>query len=321
MIISMSHLILNLKKWTLPLSMFIGALSFFIVDNIDFTVHDKRLIMNIVQNLQQFLLFMMLFMSFCKIKVRQLKLQKWMLILITIQIIPFAILGILFHFYPMSDFRLIGECAMLCLICPTATAASVVTMKLGGKQSVVVTYTFIINILSAFIIPLVIPLLYESEYNINDFIISFVGILSKTIPLLLLPMLAAIILRRILPNLHSVICAHAGLAFYIWAVGLALAISVTTKALVRSEESLYNLLGIAVVSLLCCVFQFIFGRVIGGKYNNKVEGTQSLGQKNTVFIIWVAYTFMNPVLALSGGFYSIWHNLINTFQLRKYNSD
>ncbi len=317
----MSHFIHNLKKWTLPLSMIIGALSFFIVDNIDFTNRAKSLIMDIVQNLQQFLLFMMLFMSFCKIKFRQLKLQKWMLILLAMQIIPFAILGILFHFYPESDYRLIGECAMLCLICPTATAASVVTMKLGGKQSVVVTYTFIINILSALIIPSVIPLLYESEYNINNFIISFWRILSKTIPLLLLPMLAAIIIRFIMPKLHSIICAHAGLAFYIWAVGLALAISVTTKAMVRSKESLYNLSGIAVVSFICCLLQFIFGRIIGGKYNNKVEGTQSLGQKNTVFIIWVAYTFMNPVLALSGGFYSIWHNLINTFQLRKYNND
>ena len=82
----------------------------------------------------------------------------------------------------------------------------------------------------------------------------------------------------------------------------------------------------AAVSLACCVFQFAAGRAIGESYDSnavkiramhtKVTAGQSLGQKNTVFIIWVAYTFMTPETAIIGGLYSIWHNIYNSWQLR-----
>ena len=31
--------------------------------------------------------------------------------------------------------------------------------------------------------------------------------------------------------------------------------------------------------------------------------------------IWVVYSFFTPVTAIVGGFYSIWHNLFNSWQL------
>ena len=42
-----------------------------------------------------------------------------------------------------------------------------------------------------------------------------------------------------------------------------------------------------------------------------------MGQKNTVFAIWMGLVFLNPVTSVVGGFYSIWHNLINSWQLYK----
>ena len=56
---------------------------------------------------------------------------------------------------------------------------------------------------------------------------------------------------------------------------------------------------------------------IGERYSDRVTAGQSFGQKNTMFLIWVAYTFMNPVTSLAGGLYSIWHNLYNSWQLYK----
>ena len=46
-----------------------------------------------------------------------------------------------------------------------------------------------------------------------------------------------------------------------------------------------------------------------------VTAGQSLGQKNTVFAIWMGYTFMTPETAIVGGLYSIWHNIYNSWQL------
>ena len=35
----------------------------------------------------------------------------------------------------------------------------------------------------------------------------------------------------------------------------------------------------------------------------------------TVFAIWLGYTFFTPVVSVAGGFYSIWHNCYNSWQL------
>ena len=74
---------------------------------------------------------------------------------------------------------------------------------------------------------------------------------------------------------------------------------------------------IAGVSLLSCLLQFLIGRLVGVSYGEPISAAQALGQKNTVFAIWLAYTFLSPVTALAGGFYSVWHNVVNSWQLRR----
>jgi BASS family bile acid:Na+ symporter len=91
----------------------------------------------------------------------------------------------------------------------------------------------------------------------------------------------------------------------------------STRAIVHARLSLLVMAGIAAVSLACCLFQFYIGRRIGARYSDTVTGGQAMGQKNTVFAIWFAYTFLTPVTAIAGGFYSVWHNLVNTWQLQK----
>ena len=75
--------------------------------------------------------------------------------------------------------------------------------------------------------------------------------------------------------------------------------------------------GIAVVTHVACLLQFSFGKWIGSHYGKRMEAGQALGQKNTVFIIWLGYTFLSPITAAAGGFYSVWHNLVNSWQLYK----
>ncbi|MBR6287668.1 MAG: transporter, partial [Bacteroidaceae bacterium] len=63
--------------------------------------------------------------------------------------------------------------------------------------------------------------------------------------------------------------------------------------------------------------QYAIGKVIGSHYGDRISAGQALGQKNTVFAIWMGYTFLSPVTAMAGGFYSIWHNIVNSYQLYK----
>ena len=78
-----------------------------------------------------------------------------------------------------------------------------------------------------------------------------------------------------------------------------------------------TLTGIALVSMLCCIIQFAAGRLTGRSIGCRIEASQALGQKNTVFGIWMGYTFWNPIVSVAGGFYTIWHNIHNTRQLYK----
>ena len=124
--------------------------------------------------------------------------------------------------------------------------------------------------------------------------------------------------------------SYPDLPFYIWAFALALAIAVTTKSIVHSELSVGLLLLMSLISLACCAFQFAAGRIVGSHYRprsgsqaveqrgkeiRKVTAGQAIGQKNTVFAIWLGYTFMTPETAIVGGLYSIWHNVYNSWQL------
>jgi hypothetical protein len=47
------------------------------------------------------------------------------------------------------------------------------------------------------------------------------------------------------------------------------------------------------------------------------ECSQSLGQKNTTFTIFLALTYGRPLIALGPTCYVIWHNLWNAWQLHQ----
>ena len=92
---------------------------------------------------------------------------------------------------PDTYWRIVIEGAMLCMICPTATAAAVVTRKLGGNVGNLMTYNIIINMAVAILIPAAAPLIHPNP-NVT-FLHSFWTIICKVFPLLLGPFLLSII--------------------------------------------------------------------------------------------------------------------------------
>lgn len=304
-----------LKDWTLPISMLSGVLGYFLYVNIHALDGTHAFMNDFLSVFQPLLLFCMLFVSFCKVHPRELKPRSWMLKLVAIQTLSFALIGMLIALFPDISGRVVLESFIICMICPTATAASVVTSKLNGSASVVVSYTVVINLVASIVIPSVVPFMHEVGRGDMDFFTSFSLIIGKVFPLLIMPLLFAWMVRFLLPKFHEKILSQKDLAFNLWAVALALAIAITVKAIVHSNEGFWSLVGIAIASLVSCLVQFYLGHLIGKRHGETVAGTQSLGQKNTIFAIWMGYTFMNPVTAMAGGFYSVWHNVINSYQL------
>lgn len=306
-------LIRFIKNWTLPISMILGAVGYFVYTGIPFLLPTRPFVNELVEIVQPVLIFLMLFISFCKVDPKELRFSRWHLWIMLIQVGVFCLLGLPLLFCPDTQWRVVLEGAMICMITPTATAAAVVTGKLGGNAQSLISYTIIINIASAVAIPIVLPMIHPNSSL--TFLPSFLLILRKVFPLLIFPFLAAWAMRGFLPHLHKKLLSLKDIAFYMWAVGLAIAIAVTVRSIVHSNIDLLFEVGIAVVSVVCCFAQFVLGRWIGGYYNDRISGGQAFGQKNTVFSIWLGATFLSPVTSMAGGFYSIWHNLFNSYQL------
>ena len=188
-----------------------------------------------------------------------------------------------------------------------------VTDKLGGSIAGIITYTIAINLAVAVLVPTFFPLIHPIEGH--TFMQAFWLILRKVFPLLILPALLALLVRYATPRLHRWIVRFKDAAFYIWAVSLCISITITVMHIHRSGCGLAVLLGIGLISLASCIIQFKLGHRVGRPFGDKVTPGQSFGQKNTVFMIWMGYTFLLPVTSVAGGLYCIWHNLYNSWQL------
>ena len=323
----------------LPVAMVAGASIYLIYHVMPEPVHRLGPCLSaVVSLLQPMLIFAMLFLTFCNIEPKELRPHRWHWWLLLIQGGVFVLLGLLaaglMKWIPEAsgNWVVLIESAMLCFVCPTATAAAVVTRKLKGDVPGITTYIVLINLLTALLVPLMLPMIQPARES--DFWTSFGLIMAKVFPLLITPCLGAWLVRYMCQKLYRRVLQYPDLAFYLWSVALTLAIAVTTKSIVKSQMDWWLILAMSAVSLLCCAIQFACGRYVGGKYRprrsfadvredvlvrarqtRKVTAGQSLGQKNTVFAIWLAYTFMTPETAIIGGLYSIWHNVYNSWQL------
>ena len=314
--IPVSGIITFIKNWTLPIAILMGIVAYFVYVNIPWLDSTHAVVNEVVAVVQPLLIFTMLFLTFLSIGPRDLHLSKWHIWVLLIQLVLFAGLALILTLMENPGLRIVLESAMLCLLCPTATAAAVVTRKLDGSAADITSYTILINMAIAVVAPALLPIAHPHPGL--TFLPTFVMIIKKVFPLLICPLFLAWIVRYTMPKVQRFLLRFRDLPFYLWAVSLALAIAVTCKAIVHSDISAVYLVAIAVVSIICCVMQFFLGKVIGSRYGNKIEGGQALGQKNTVFIIWLGYTFLNPVTAVAGGFYSIWHNIFNSYQLYRH---
>ena len=131
------------------------------------------------------------------------------------------------------------------------------------------------------------------------------------------PFLAAWLLSKCLPKVHQKLLGYHELAFYLWAVSLAIVTAQTLYSLLNDPADGFTEIMIAVGALITCCLQFFLGKTIGSIYNDRISGGQALGQKNTILAIWMAHTYLNPLSSVAPGSYVLWQNIINSWQLWK----
>lgn len=287
----------KLKPWMLPIAMVTGA--FF---------HEA---IATVQWLVPYLIFTMLFMTFCRIRPTELKPSPMILSLLAVQLFGSACLFILLK--PLN--LPLAQSAFICVLCPTATAAPVVTGMLGGNIARVATYSIASNICVALLAPFLFIWVGNQPEGLS-FAGEFAAIGSRVAPLIVLPLVAAFALYFFARPVHSAIGRFQGSSFYLWAISLVIVVGRAVSFILAEPASAVPLmLGMALVAGIVCMLQFAIGRRIGRRYGDIISAAQGLGQKNTILAIWICLTYLDPLSSIGPAAYIVWQNGINSAQL------
>lgn len=259
-----------------------------------------------------YFLFVMLFITYSRILLRDIRLTKFHYILLGIQYGGSILVYLLFFKINTT----LAQAAMICVLAPTAASAPVITGILGGNISTIAAFSFISNLSIGLFSPLFLAVVGEASPESLTFIPSVLLIFKKVIPIIVVPFLLAIVLEKMSPKMHEKVRSSQIISFYLWAIALTIVISRVTLFITLQKSSSHALeIIIAATTLLICLLQFWFGRRIGSKFNRTVSGGQALGQKNTILAIWLTQTYLNPVASIGPGAYVIWQNLVNSYQL------
>ena len=291
-----------MKPWMLPIAM-VGGIVF----------HNA---MDYLSVLSPYLIFIMLLITYCKVKPSEFRITRLSWSLLTVQVL--GGIGVYLALKPLGE--TLAQAGFICVFCPTATAAPVITGMLGGSVPRLATFSIVSNFTVALTAPLLFTLMGAHGHGAELSFIEVAGLISlKVVPLILGPLLIAMVMRVTVPRAHQALATRQGLSFYIWAVSLFIvvgkAVSYVIAHIGEPGASGSLMLTIAGVSLVVCCLQFFIGRKVGNRCGDKIAGAQGLGQKNTVLAIWMALTFLNPVSSIGPAAYVAWQNTINSIQL------
>ena len=303
-----------IKEWTLPVSMATGTLLYLIFAFIPALDEASDFFAPIFDAILPLFMFLILFVTFCKVDFHKLRPVHWHFWIGLFQVIfVLIVVGLILGFHMQDNSLILMEAILTCIICPCAAAAAVVTQKLGGNLEEMTTYTFLSNIITAIMIPICFPLIEKSADN--TFMSAFLKILHEVCIVLIIPMLLAYIVKHHFKPFHRWVTSVKDLSYYLWGVSLMIVTGTTVKNIVHANTTAGFILTIALMGLILCIIQFSVGRFIGHYFNNTTEAGQALGQKNTAFAIWIAYTYLNPLSSVGPGCYILWQNIINSVEI------
>ena len=345
------------KQWLLPIAIVFGISLYLLYHFTTFLRPWGGILHVAASEGQRLVIALLLFFQFVQISPHDLGLKRWHLGALLFQVAGFLLCALGSALTPDGPLRILLECAMICLICPTAAAAGVITKKLDGDLPATMSYVVLVNVAATFLIPMVIPMIRPAA-DLGFW--AYVGRIAwKIFPILILPGLLAWTIRYTTRRLQRVLMRWSRYTFYIWFFGLTLAMVLSTHALLVSRLGGGAIALIVLVSMASCAVQFFAGRRIGRRAAGGSSGAasygssraasangssgdsggspgaaggasgasdgqtaitagQALGQKNTGFLIWLGYNYLTPVTSVAGGLYAIWQNLFNSWELLQH---
>lgn len=251
----------------------------------------------------------MLFFAFLDVKLERA--------MVTTDHIKVALLNMtipLLVFFVIQPFDLmIALAAFVICSAPTAAGAPVMAVFMKKKVSFVTASVILTSPLMAMVIPFTLPLVSQVEGDVNAW-----QILLPVAQVVFIPLILAQGIRNYWPKARAGLRKFHKIPFYLFLGNVYIASANATNYILHDElTAWYEFLWIALTIGVICIFQFKIGEWVGSK-ETYVESGLALGRKNTMFALWVALTFINPVTGLGPIFYIVFHNAYNSWQIHKY---
>ena len=289
----------NIKTLAMPIAMVVGVVLCRPLAKLEAVTE---------HTLTPILIAAMLFITFCRVDIRQMRLHISHLWMLLIQFV-----GAVAVYYAVTP--LLGETggqgAMICVMAPIAMASVVIGGMLGGNVTTMVTYSLVCNLATALIAPYML-------HAFGNGSCTFMEIISRVAPTLIAPFVVAQLCRLLVPKFAAWFAAHSSLSFYLWLFSLILVMGRTTAFILDTEADILVEIELALVALVLCIAQFSAGRLLGRHTGDVVATTQSVGQKNTIFAICLSLNFLNPIASIAPTAYIVWQNLTNSWQMWKH---
>lgn len=286
----------NLKTIAMPSVMVVGALLCRPIAGLETASH---------QMITPTLIFLMLFVTFCRVSPKQMKPSMLHLWLLLFQVVMCVAVYLVLR--PLNE--VVAQGAMVCVLAPVAMAAVVIAGMLGANVATMATYSLICNMAIALVAPVILTFT-------GNGVCTFSQILARIAPLLIGPFAAAQFFRFVFPKAARWIGDHSLISFYMWLLSLLVIIGRTTCFIIDLHDaSMSTELWLAFAALVICLVQFKVGRMLGNRYGDPPAGGQSLGQKNTVLAVWMAQAFLNPISSIAPTAYIVWQNFVNSYQI------
>lgn len=286
----------NLKTIAMPSAMVVGALLCRPIAGLETASH---------QMISPTLIFLMLFVTFCRVSPKQMKPSMLHLWLLLFQVVMCVAVYLVLR--PLNE--VVAQGAMVCVLAPVAMAAVVIAGMLGANVATMATYSLICNMAIALVAPVILTFT-------GNGVCTFSQILARIAPLLIGPFAAAQFFRFVFPKAARWIGDHSLISFYMWLLSLLVIIGRTTCFIIDLHDaSMSTELWLAFAALVICLVQFKVGRMLGRRYGDPPAGGQSLGQKNTVLAVWMAQAFLNPISSIAPTAYIVWQNFVNSYQI------
>lgn len=249
-------------------------------------------------------IFIMLFFTFCKVDARKIRLT-WL----HLWLILFQVIGSLAIYYAFAWWDIVvAQGAMICVLAPVAMAAVIIGAMLDADLESMVAYSLLCNVVMAFLAPVYLHAFGNGECTIWQ-------ILQKVAPLLLSPFIAGQLCRLVLPKVAGWVSRNGQISFYVWVVSLTVIIGRTSSYLLDNNQGGKIEAILAAISAVLCLLQFVIGYRLGKRYGEAEAASQLLGQKNTILVVWMSQTFLNPISSVAPTAYIVWQNIANSYQI------